>query len=65
MKIEDWLKVAKKQITVLDAELLALKCFAPKEADRSWLVTHDVVKITTEMQQKADEMLKNEPLEYH
>lgn len=58
MKIEDWLKVAKKQIAVLDAELLALKCFAPEEVDRSWLVTHNVVKITTEMQQKADEMLK-------
>lgn len=58
MMIEEWLKRAKKQIAALDAELIALKVFAPKEADRSWLATHDVVKITTEMQEKADEMVQ-------
>lgn len=58
MIIQQWLKEAKKQIISLDAELIALKCFAPPEVDRSWLVTHDVVKITTERRQKADEMVQ-------
>ncbi len=58
MIIQQWLKEAKEQIDPLDAELIALKNFAPSEADRSWLATHDVVKITTEMQQKADKMVQ-------
>lgn len=58
MIIQQWLKEAKKQISSLDAELIALKCFAPPGVDRSWLVTHDVVKITTKRQQKADEMVQ-------
>lgn len=58
MIIQQWLKEAKKQISSLDAELIALKSFAPPETDRSWLTTHNVVKITTEMQQKADKMVQ-------
>lgn len=68
MEIESWLKEAKKQVAGLDAELIALDCFAPKGADRSWLVSNNVVKITTEMQQKAQAMIKRrgkgEPLAY-
>lgn len=66
--ISFWLKGVKKQISALDAELIALKIFAPIGVDRSWLIAHNDVKITTEMQQKADEMLerrkKGEPLAY-
>ena len=58
MMIQQWLKEAKKQVGSLDAELIALKCFADTEVDRSWLATHDVVKITTEKRQRADEMVQ-------
>lgn len=77
MTVDSWLKKAKKRIDALDAELIALAVFAPKlragsreplESDRSWLVSHDVVKITTAMEQRADAMLKRreggEPLAY-
>lgn len=68
MVIRDWLKLAKKQIDVLDAELIALAVVAPWGADRSWLVTHDVVEITTEQRWKLEEMVKrrakSEPLAY-
>lgn len=56
--IKTWLTGAKKQIDLLDAELIALRCFAPLGVDRSWLATHDVVEITTEKMRKADEMVK-------
>ena len=67
--IGDWLKIAKKQIAMLDAELIALAVFAPDDStDRSWLVSHDDVEITTEMQKKATVMLerrrRGEPLAY-
>ena len=58
MTIKQWLECAKKQMASLDAELIALKCFADIDVDRSWLATHDVVKITTEMQKKANEMMQ-------
>lgn len=68
MDLGSWLKGAKAQIAALDAELIALEVFALGNADRSWLVTHDVVKVTTEMRQKADRMVKRraagEPLAY-
>lgn len=68
MEIEFWLLGAKKQIDSLDAELIALDVFAPTNADRSWLMTHNVVKITTKLQQRADAMVKRrkngEPLAY-
>lgn len=38
--IGDWLKWAKSKIDSLDAELIAVAYFAPEDADRSWLVTH-------------------------
>lgn len=56
MTIEEWLGRARQKIDTLDAELIALRCFAPSGADRSWLATHNVVKITTDMQEKADQM---------
>lgn len=56
--IKSWLAEAKKQVSSLDAELIALRSFAPDDVDRSWLATHDVVKITTGKQEKADEMLQ-------
>lgn len=68
MDLGSWLKSAKTQIPALDAELIALEAFAQEGVDRSWLVTHDVVKITKAMQQKADRMVKRradgEPLAY-
>lgn len=66
--MDSWLKEAKKQIPALDAELIAVRCFAPRKADRSWLVTHKVVKITAEMRKKPDKMVQRrkdgEPLAY-
>lgn len=45
MDIGTWLKWAKTQIDALDAELIALRVFAPKQSDRSWLVAHsDVIQ---------------------
>ncbi len=68
MTIDDWLKVTKKKIDSLDADLIALQVFAPEGADRSWLVANDVVKITTDMQKVADGMaerrFEGEPLAY-
>lgn len=58
MTIAEWLRLTKAQIDPLDAELIALKVFAPQGVDRSWLVTHNVVKITTSQQKVAEEMLK-------
>lgn len=40
MKIATWLTQAKTKVDALDAELIALKVFAPMGADRSWLVAH-------------------------
>ncbi len=60
--VKSWLVEAKKQIDSLDAELIALKCFASAGVDRSWLATHDVVEITTSQLKKADEMVKKRVL---
>lgn len=40
ISIGEWLGQAKKRIDTLDAELIALECFAASGADRSWLVAH-------------------------
>lgn len=68
MTVDDWLKSAKSQVPRLDMELIALKCFAPEGADRSWLVANNVVKITTDMQEEARKLLERrmqgEPLAY-
>lgn len=66
--VADWLSGARGVVPHLDAELIALASFAPVGADRSWLVSHNVVKITTEQQTRANEMLRRraagEPLAY-
>lgn len=81
MKMSEWLAGAKRKVDALDAELIALACFAGDsnevggvdgelglQVDRSWLIAHDVVKITTEMREKADEMVarraQGEPLAF-
>ncbi len=68
MTITEWLKLARERIDTLDAELIALAVFAPEGADRSWLAAHNVVKITTDMAEKAEKMLQRreegEPLAY-
>jgi len=68
MDLSSWLRGVKTQIAALDAELIALNAFAPEGADRSWLATHNAVKITTKIQQKADQMVERraagEPLAY-
>ncbi len=48
MKIETWLRQAKKQVDSLDAELIAVWNFAPHGSDRSWLVAHDYEEIEPE-----------------
>lgn len=58
MDVGTWLKEAKRWVDSLDADLIALCNFAPEGSDRSWLVSNNVVKITTSTQRQADEMLK-------
>lgn len=58
MDVGTWLKEARKWLDPLDADLIALSNFAPNGADRSWLVSNNVVKITTNTKRQADEMLK-------
>lgn len=57
MEIDSWLKEAKAQIDGLDAELIALACYAPVGVDRSWLVAHSKMIVTDEQRQKADAMV--------
>lgn len=38
--IKTWLEWAKTQINDTDAEVIAVRNFAPDDADRSWLITH-------------------------
>ncbi len=68
MDIKAWLRAAKTQINPLDAELIALQCFAPRGVDRSWLAAHDTEQITAKAQQTAAELLRRraqgEPLAY-
>ena len=58
MDVGTWLREAKGWVDSLDADLIALNNFAPEGADRSWLVSNNVVKITTSTKRQADEMLK-------
>lgn len=51
MTIGDWLKWAKTQIDTLDAELILLHRVAPKNSDRSWLVTHDNLELDQDDQE--------------
>lgn len=68
MKVVEWLKGAKQKTETLDAELIALRAFAPKGADRSWLVAHGDSVATEAEIEVADEMLarrvEGEPLAY-
>ena len=45
MDVGTWLREAKGWVDSLDADLIALNNFAPEGADRSWLVSNNVVKI--------------------
>lgn len=68
MKLAEWLRGAKQKIDGLDAELIAVKAFAPREADRSWLVLHSEDELAEDLRLKADKMVlrreKSEPLAY-
>lgn len=57
MDIQSWLERSKKNINHLDAELIAMQNFAPKNADRSWLVTHGEQIIHEYQLYQADWML--------
>lgn len=68
MKIDSWLKQAKKRIEALDAELIAVEVFAPQGADRSWLAAHGEDETEESRVSWADKMVakreKNMPLAY-
>lgn len=68
MVIKEWLKLARQRIKTLDAELIALRIFAPEGVDRSWLVTHDTEKVTDTEAVRALNMVERrvvgEPLAY-
>lgn len=57
MDVNTWLKQTKTQIDALDAELIALRSFAPSRADRSWLVAHGEKKVEAS-RTRADGMLQ-------
>lgn len=40
MKVNEWIEGAKQKVSALDAELIAARAFAPRDADRSWLAAH-------------------------
>lgn len=60
--------MARAQIGALDAELIAVRCFAPARADRSWLVANDELPVAGSARKQSDEMLrrraKGVPLAY-
>lgn len=58
MNVKQWLEQAKKQIALADAELIAVRVFAPRGADKSWLVTHDDEKVDETRLEVANEMLR-------
>lgn len=71
MKISEWLIEAKRKIDALDAELIALRAFAPfmpEGADRSWLAAHGDSVVSESELKAADVMLARraggEPLAY-
>ncbi len=55
--VKNWLVQAKNYIDALDAEVIALKVFAPKGADRSWLIAHDDVILRPEQILMANDMV--------
>lgn len=71
MKIGEWLKLAKKRIDALDAELILLAGLQddlPAGADRSYLVAHAEAEIAPKNCRELEEMLvrraSGEPLAY-
>lgn len=71
MTIEKWLKLAKKRIDSLDAELILLAGLGealPQDVDRSYLVAHAGAGISQEKWEKLEKMLARreagEPLAY-
>lgn len=63
-----WLQAAKRTIDALDAELIAVRAFAPDAADRSWLIAHDHDQPSENALNQAGRMLaernKGMPLAY-
>lgn len=71
MTIGNWLKLARKKIAALDAELIllfGLRDMLPKGADRSYIFAHPEVGISQESWENLDKMVerraKGEPLAY-
>lgn len=58
MRLQDWLTQAKGQIDALDAELMAVKIFAPQGTDRSWLVAHNNATVDKTAEEELALMLE-------
>lgn len=58
MILQDWLEKAKLKIDALDAELIAVHCFAPMGRDRSWIIAHSEEEIKGDAISVAEDMLK-------
>ena len=56
MKIDAWLKSAKKTISPLEAELIALHTCAPENTDRSWLAAHGDHQMTEDQEETVVKM---------
>lgn len=66
-----WLGWAKTKINPTDAELIAVRSFAPEDADRSWLITHQDHPIPADLDhhfvpanQLVEERAQGKPLAY-
>lgn len=66
-----WLEWAKTKIDPADAELIAVRSFAPEDTDRSWLVTHQDYPLPDDLEhhfvpanQMVEERAQGKPLAY-
>lgn len=66
-----WLEWAKTKIDPADAELIAVRSFAPEDTDRSWLVTHQNYPLPDDLErhfvpanQMVEERAQGKPLAY-
>jgi len=71
INVGTWLEWAKTKIDPTDAELIAVRSFAPEDADRSWLVTHQDYPIPDDLEhhfvpanQMVEERAQGKPLAY-